>query len=238
MIKANGWMALVYALVITGFALLSELWKGSSGSGVAQLFAAVYLAIPAHLTVLRNISGKQAMEVLGKRSSGTGNIMSPFLWRAFGMSLLSILIAAPFFIIALMFGAPEYVAYGCGGIGLLAGSVFAFAKWGTMFPAIVAGDNPSMAAASGRGKQIFGYAAPRLLLCFGLLSVLIFIIAYTGALLSDGKGEFFCADGRFNFIFLIGMFLAGLINAYQVVTTAVILSRAYLKAGGSVAAIA
>jgi|GEM_PF-2151027 len=244
-IKANRWVTLIYALAITGFALLSEIWKGSSGSGVVQLLAAVYLAVPAHLTVLRNISGRKAIEVLGRRTPGTswwrsspGNIFSPFLWRAFGMSLLCVLIAVPFLVIPLVLGAPQYMAFGCAAIGLLAGSVFAFAKWGTMFPAIVAGGDYSMAAAGQRGKQIFGYAAPRLLISFGLFSLLIVIVLATAVLLSGGTGDYFRGDGKFDVILFLASFLAGLISAYQVVMTAVILSRAYLKAGGKVAPLA
>lgn len=223
---------LAYMGTMLAIVAAQEFISTNSSLSVAEAFAAAMLAIPAHLTVLKNKSGFESM---GDATSS--RLLMPFVFRGIGLGMFA---AIPFVIaiVALLAaGMPELTAIFASGAILLVSSVGIFAKWGTMLPAVLARDDKTLARAGQRGSLIMSYALPRLLLCFGLLTI-IEIGIFTGySTMGNGDGSFFPATGGFDFVLLAITIMGVLFGAFQIVMTAVILSRSYLRAEGKTAVV-
>ncbi len=214
----------IYVAAMIIIAALPEFLDGKGGSGfwVAQTFAAVLLAIPAHLTVLRN---SPVIDATANR------VFLDFWWRGL---ILSVLPFIPCAVLALVmiwsWGAHEVIA---GGVSLLLWLILgsaAFAKWGTVLPAVITDCDKTYSAAGARGSQTFGYAFGRLLVSLGLLTAIQFGASFTMLMVFNSSGDFFTASGGIDILtWLIGL-VSQLIGAYGLIMTAVILSRSLLLA--------
>jgi hypothetical protein len=220
-LKRNELPALIYVGAILLLALLSELVAASTGFSVAQAIAAAYLAIPAHLTMLKGISGNAAL--------ANNKIIAPFFLRSIGLGLLTFI---PALIAVFLFMASSLqTAIAAAAIAALLGGAAIFAKWGTMLPATAVEADNSFAAAGRRGAATFGYAFPRLLVAFGVLTALQFAIIFGLASMSRSDGNILPASGGIDAAIILGIAAGALIGAYQIAMTAVVLSRAYLMSG-------
>jgi hypothetical protein len=216
-LKRNLMPSLVYVGIILAIAIASEFIRSSSQS-FGYAFAAALLAIPAHLTVLKNTSG----------FANSNKIMNLFVVYSFGLGIVSALPGLILFVLLMSQQIQIAVATIFAIIlGLLA-ATYVFAKWGTMLPAIVMGSDRSIAAAGKRGQTSLAYAFTRLLLSFGLLTILQFVVSASAIFLSGGNGNIFTASKSIDLTSLAAILVCGVIGAYQIVMTATVLSRSYL----------
>jgi hypothetical protein len=216
---------LIYACFMLAIAALPELLTEDGEMGgvlVAQSIAVALLAIPSHLTVLRN---NPAIDVVARKA------MMSFVWRGIvlgGMSFLPSLAIMIFLVVRLGHGVflatIETLL-----IWLVVGSA-AFAKWGTVLPAVITGNTKSFSRAGQRGSLTFGYSFPRLLLSFGLFTFVQFIVLLGILTIFESSGRFFPGDGGIDIPLWFSAIVATLIGAIGLVMTAVILSRAFLLA--------
>ena len=195
------------------------------GLWVAQSAAAALLAIPAHLTVLRN-------DPAFDRSAN--NAMMGFMWRGVvigGLSFLPCLALMIFLMVYLDHGVViatiEFIL-----LWLLAGSA-AFAKWGTVLPAVITDHARSFSRAGQRGSLTFGYAFPRLLLSFGLITFVQYAVTLGTLMAFKSSGKFFPVDGSIDIPLWTSVIAGVFIGAIGLIMTAVILSRAFLLAEGT-----
>jgi hypothetical protein len=223
--KLNAKPVAGYIAAMMVIAFVTEHMSGSAGSSVAQAFAAAILAIPAHLTVLKNAS--PVTSLLG---TNNGKIISPFVLRGIGLGLLAIILPAVAFLVMLFSGLPIAINGIISIVFLLLSAAFVFAKWGTMLPAVALEGDKSMGKASQRGSQIFGYAFPRLLLCFGPLTILLLAPILLVALLFNISEMMFSTETGLDLPLILGVLTAQIIGAFQIVMIAVILSRSYMRA--------
>lgn len=206
-------------------ALAAE-WLGTDGGRVFGQFAiAAFLAIVAHMTVLRGISGFAAMP----KENG-GRFLMRFAWRTaiLGAIAFTPMIVAIFALLGS--GFDKIVAIVASGLVLLVAATLAFAIWGTMLPALVMGAGYSMAEAMARAKSTVGFAFPRLLISFGVIFLLMFAMGFGALQFSGGDGNLLPKTGGIDAILVVGLLVANMVGAFQIVMTSVILSRAYLMA--------
>jgi hypothetical protein len=227
--KSNFAAVGIYILFMMIIALVQDFFKSTSGLSVAQAIATALLAIPAHLTVLRGISGREAL----KDPASSKNLMQ-FALRAFGLGILSFVPAILVLLLASLFKVELVFALLCAAITLLPAGAFIFARWGTMLPAVVMNDSRTMAAAAVRSKASFSYVFWRLLVCFGLLTVLMMVPVIMAANIFETGDKFMRDSGGIDLVLILSVLLSIVIGAYQVVMTAVILSRAYLLANTNI----
>ncbi|WP_432286796.1 hypothetical protein SLT36_08335 [Aminobacter sp. BA135] len=218
---------LIYCATLVVFLMVQEKMETTSGGTIALTFASAILAIPAHFSVLSHLSTADAMrELHGKNPK----YMNSFLFRTIVLGVIS---CAPILALTILltgggWGRTSLIAIAV--LSLLLSAALVFAKWGTMLPAIIMQGDKTFAAAGRRGRTSFFYAFPRLLLSFGLMSIVQFA-AVSASLTWLGAGEyFFPATGGFDFALLLGVTIGAAINAYQIIMSAVILSRSYLQA--------
>lgn len=218
---------LIYACLMLAIVVIPELLTEDgemSGQWVAQSFAAALLAIPSHLTVLRN---NPAFDDAARTA------MMSFVWRGIvlgGVSFLPSLVIM-FFLIAHLGHGVFLAAFESLLIWLVVGSA-AFAKWGTVLPAVITGITKSFSRAGQRGSLTFGYSFPRLLLSFGLFGFVQFIVPLGILTVLGSSGRFFPSDGGIDIPLWFSAIVGTLIGAIGLVMTAVILSRAFLLAEG------
>ena len=223
--KLNTKNVLIYMSFMLAIAILPELLTKDgkmSGLWIAQSIAAALLAIPAHLTVLRN---NPALDTAAKAAT-----MS-FVWRGIvigGLSFLPCIIVMILLIVKFGQGVvvATVVAYL---LWLVLGSA-AFAKWGTALPAAVIDSTRSFFRAGQRGSLTFGYSFPRLLVSFGLITFLQFAVFIAATLIFNSSERVFPVEGGADIPLLLAMAAGLLIGAFGLIMTAVILSRAYLMA--------
>ena len=217
----------IYICFMLAIAILPELLTKDGEIGglwIAQFIAAAMLAIPAHLTVLRNIAVFDAT---------ANKAMWGFVWRSIAIGVGSFV---PCFL--LMIALIGLLDWGVILSTLVVMAVWpfvgsaAYAKWGTILPAVITDHPKSISAAANRGNQTFGYAFPRLLISFGLIAVVALIAPIGIAMLSTGDGNFFPKSGGIDLIMLVALIAGILIGGFGLVMTAVILSRAFLMAEG------
>jgi len=225
--KKDAIYVLIYCATLVVFLMVQEKMETTSGGTIALTFASAILAIPAHLSVLSRLSTADAMrELQGKNPKYMGS----FLLRTIALGVIS---CAPVLALTIRltggdWGRTSLIAIAI--FSLLLSAALVFAKWGTMLPAIIMQSDKTFAAAGRRGSISFFYAFHRLLLSFGLMSIVQFA-AVGAALTWLGAGEyFFPAAGGFDFALLFAVVIGAAINAYQIIMSAVILSRAYLQA--------
>ncbi|WP_395450010.1 hypothetical protein ACHMW7_09440 [Aminobacter sp. UC22_36] len=218
---------LAYCAMIVVFLMIEEKMENTSASSIALTFASAMLAIPAHLSVLSRLSTADAMRELQSKSP---RYIGSFVFRTIVLGAISgaPILALVIFLSANNWGRTSLIATAVLALLLLAALVFA--KWGTMLPAIVMQSDRTFAAAGRRGRMSFFYSFPRLLVSFGLLSV-VQILAIAAAANMLGAGDsYFPAAGGFDFGLLLSAMIGTAISSYQIVMTAVILSRSYLRA--------
>jgi hypothetical protein len=221
--------AYVGMMMVIGFA--QDFMSSSGGLSVAQGFAAAFLAIPAHLSVLRG--DKQLQTLMGTNDN---RVLWRFFWRAFLLGAIAFIPAIIALILAAtVFQAEVTIAIGIMALILAMAFPIVFAKWGTMLPAAVVDSDYSFATASRRSSTTFGYAFSRLLVSFLVLTALMVAVILGLAMLSAGDGKFLLPSGMPDMPMIAGAALGNIIGAFQVVMTAVILSRAYLRAEGKTA---
>ena len=221
---------LAYIGAMLAIAVAAELFKSSSPSIIAQSFAAALLAIPAHLTVLKNKAGFDALN-----SPESSKAIMSFVFRGIGLGVISFIPFILTLIFLLSLGMTVWEAVPRSSLLLLLCASWIFAKWGTMLPAIIAQDDKSIARSGIRGSMVKGYAFPRLLLAFGILSTIQLGIFLALASLSNGDGNYFPDTGGFDFVLIAASIISGILGAFQIVMIAVILSRSYLRAEGKTA---
>lgn len=215
-------MVLLYVVGVVAITAFSE-YRGSTSSmfGV-QIVVVALLAIPAHLVMLSRYDPATF-------NTGLKKWLWPFLWRSTVLGLVAGLPA----LIVLFWALGSEMDRGSAILLFLAillpSASIVFSLFGTMLPAAVVGDDASFGAAFRRASQSFSYALPRLLIVFGLLSIIQFVgvILITAALPSEGM--IFPPSGGIDLLALLLVTIANVIGAYQVVMTAVILSRSYLR---------
>jgi uncharacterized integral membrane protein len=223
--KVNAKPVAVYIAAMMLIAFVSEHLSSGSGLTIAQAFAAAVLAIPAHLAVLKNTRPDGSLMGISN-----GKIVNAFAFRGIGLGLLAFLVPAIVFIALLVAGVQIAINGVISATLLLLASAFVFSKWGTMLPAAVLETDKTMATASMRSKKVFAYAFPRLLLCFGVLTVLVFVPILLVAALFNVGDMMFSQQTGIDLPLIIGILVAQIVGAFQVVMTAVILSRSYLRA--------
>jgi len=216
---------LIYISFMLAIAILPELLTKDgemSGLWIAQCIAAALLAIPAHLTVLRN---NPTLDTTAKAAT-----MS-FVWRGIvigGLSSLPCLMVMILLIVK--FGQGVVLATVVFSLLWLVLGSAAFAKWGTALPAAVIDGTKSFSRAGQRGSLTFGYSFPRLLLSFGTITFLQFAVVVGATLIFKSSDRVFPIEGGVDIPLLLALAAGLLIGAYGLVMTAVILSRAYLMA--------
>jgi hypothetical protein len=188
-----------------------------------QLVVVAMLAIPAHLVMLN------LYDPAASKQNWTKGLW-PFLWRSAILGLASFLPALLAMFWVSGSGLDEEYAMLATLAVALPSACIVFSLLGTMLPAVVAGDDPSFAAAIGRAGRSFSYALPRLLIAFGMLSIVQFTVAILAATALQSEGLIFPPGGGISLVALLLLFATeAVISAYQVVMTAVILSRSYLR---------
>lgn len=193
-------------------------------NAVTSIFVGVmlstFLAIPAHIAVLTKLDADQVSTWLAERPKA----FFSFVKRCLLLGLLGVI--GPFVIAIAMIvgGVHPSVAFLAGLLVWVISGVAAFAKWGTMLPAVIADDDQTLAVAGKRGSKVFGYAFPRLLISFGLVTVLLLavLLTLTSVLGIDPKNPGYAS--------LVLPGVGAVVGAYQIVMTSVVLSRSYLRA--------
>jgi hypothetical protein len=229
--RRNFKACLTYVGIMVTIGLAEDYMSSGGGLTIAKGLAAAFLAIPAHLSVL-----KSDQALTGIMGTTDNKILWRFFWRAF---LLGVISFAPAMIILIVLLTQETgltLAILAMAAVLAVTAPIVFAKWGTMLPASVIDADYSFAAAGQRGKKTFGYAAIRLFVSFVVLTIAMIAVVLLPLQFSEGDGRFISSDGRPDVAAILGNLAANAIGAFQIVMTAVILSRTYLKAEGVAAA--
>jgi hypothetical protein len=215
-------LAYIGFMMVIGLA--QDYMSSTSALTFAQAFVAALLAIPVHLYVLTNQTSPMS---LGTKDN---KVMWRFIWRGFLLGLIAILPALIVFVVLLLNEAEIGIAILIFALIFSVTSILVFAKWGTMLPASVIGEDHSFAAASARSSKTFGYSVANLCVSFLLLTVLMLGAAMGFASLSGGDGRFIGENGAPDMFAIGGTAIANAIGAFQIVMTAVILSRAFMIA--------
>ena len=215
-----------YCLSLTLIMVIDEYFSSNSARTISIVFASVILAIPPHLSALSQLPASEAMRELQLKDP---RYIGRFGFRTIMLGLISItpMFILIFFLLDMMDRNSAIL------VTILLALLFAaliFAKWGTMLPAIVMQGDRTFSTAGKRGTISFYYAFPRLLLSFGLLTILQIAFVTILVVLLGAGDEFFPEAGGFNFALLLPTFVGAIVGGYQVVLTSVILSRAYLRA--------
>lgn len=190
----------------------------------ASLFIGVmlstFLAIPAHIAVLTQLDADQVSVWLKERPKA----FFSFVRRCLLLGFLGVIAPVAVAIIMIVGGVHPSVAMLAGILVWVFSGIAAFAKWGTMLPAVIADDDQTLAVAGQRGSKVFGYAFPRLLVSFGLVTVLfVAILMLLSSLLGIDPKDQSSAS-------LMLTVVGAVIGSYQIVMTSVVLSRSYLRA--------
>ncbi|RJG43912.1 hypothetical protein [Mesorhizobium sp. DCY119] len=226
-IRQNSELFLAYCAVLPAIGILQEFLKQTSGNNFALVFTSVILAIPAHLSVLSNIRAFDAMRELQRKNP---KYMIGFFFRTIALGVISVVPTFLLVVILSGIGWGKNVVVSTTILALVLLSAIVFAKWGTMLPAVLMQNDKTFSKAGRRGNISFSYAFPRLILSFGLLTIVQLVVALIAAIVLGAGGDYFPATGGFDFALLCTALLAAIIGGYQVIMTSVILSRAYLRA--------
>lgn len=209
-----------YICMVGGLALLDRFININSGASIfIGVMISTFLAIPAHIAVLTQLDPDQVSIWLQQRPKAFFSFVRRCLLLGFLGAIAPLVIG-----IAMVMGGihPSFAILAAILVWIFSG-IAAFARWGTMLPAVIADDDQTLAAAGQRGAKVFGYAFPRLLISFGLVTVLfVAIVMLLSFLLGiDPKGS-----GPAPLMLSV---VGSIIGAYQVVMTSVVLSRSYLR---------
>ncbi|WP_256754085.1 hypothetical protein [Mesorhizobium sp. Mes31] len=219
-IRNRKWV-LGYIVLAGGLAVLESFVKVNSGASIfIGVMTSTFLAIPAHIAVLTQLDADQVPNWLKERPKA----FFSFVRRCLLLGFLGAIAPLAVGIAMVVGGVHAAVALLAAVLVWIFSGIAAFAKWGTMLPAVIADDDQTLAAAGKRGSKVFGYAFPRLLISFGLIT-LLFIAALM--LLFSLLG----IDAKNPGSLSLGLPVVGaIVTAYQIVMTSVVLSRSYLRA--------
>ena len=192
----------------------------TAGSFASTLLWA-YLAYAIHAQILLPLD----------RSSFTdGARVFGFALRSLGIAtIVSLATVLVTFTLAILIGGMVFI------YPFLAFLVLGFPLFvwlGTILPAYVAGRGRGVDAAIERGKAQFGWIAGRLLVGPVLLFVLSISLYLLLPLPSDGSNLFWSAEWDFQPVAVLGYLLFNTVQAFVTSLTAVILSRAFIRAEG------
>lgn len=227
--KLNMGSVLLYVVAYAGMEIAYAYMNSNSAITILQILAVAALAMVAHLTILRGITGLNALGDV-KYSS----LIVAFALRGLGLVLLASMATLLLFLVTSAAGFSIKSVVPFAAVLFLVSYTAVLAKWGTMLPAIVAGDNRSMKEAGVRGSLTIRCSFLHLLVPYAIFSAANFAATHGIPLLSAGDGKLFPGGGAIDFYVLIATLIVTVIGAFQIVMTAVILSRAYLAAGGKV----
>jgi hypothetical protein len=210
-----------YIGMAIGLALLGRFIKVNSGTSLfVGVVMSTFLAIPAHIAVLTQLDADQINVWLKERPK----VFFTFVRRCLLLGLIGVIVPIVVGIALLVGGVHVSIAVLAGFFVWIFSGIAAFAKWGTMLPAVIVDDDRTLAAAGKRGSKVFGYAFPRLLISFALITVLLIAI---GMLLSSLLGVDLKNPSPLSLMLAV---LGPIVGAYQIVMTSVVLSRSYLRA--------
>jgi hypothetical protein len=215
-------IVLAYIIGIVVLAAVSEYRNSNTSMLGVQLVVIAILAIPAHLVMLSRYD-----PATSKQNWTKG--LWPFLWRSAVLAVASFLTALLALLWAMGSDLGEEYAILVFLVIALPSACIVFGLLGTILPAVVVGDDPSFAAAFARTGQSFGYALPRLLIAFAMLSIVQIVVVILAATALQSEGLIFPPSGGIDLVALLLFAIGAAIGAYQVVMTAVILSRSYLR---------
>jgi hypothetical protein len=233
MVEDNIWVAslevyirnwkwvLGYIGLAGGMALLERFVNVNSGTSIVMgVVMSTFLAIPAHIAVLTQLDADQVSKWLKERPKA----FFSFVKRCLLLGLLGAMAPLVVAIAMIVAGVHPSVALLAGLLVWVFSGIAAFAKWGTMLPAVIADDDQTLAVAGKRGSKVFGYAFPRLLISFGLVTIVfVATMMLLFSLLSIDPKNSISAS-------LVLPVMGAVIGAYQIVMTSVVLSRSYLRA--------
>ena len=214
------YMLAIIVVLAVGLSLAQDAWKIGSAGNAGLAFAWLQLAILAHMTILKNQPGI-TVDQKGK-----------FLGAFFGTSLL--LSLGPLLVAAL--AAAATYKFGEGIMFLSALIVYAvfellvLAKWGTRYPAMVAGGDRTFNTAASRGNQTFGYVFWRLLVCNAPIILAAFALLFYAISSSNNDAAIWTKTGGLDVLMLCAEIIFNAAFSFQIVLLATILSRAYLIA--------
>ncbi|WP_214471871.1 hypothetical protein [Mesorhizobium sp. dw_380] len=204
-----------------GLAVLERFVNVNAGTSIViGVMMSTFLAIPAHIAVLTQLDADQVSNWLRERPKA----FFSFVKRCLLLGFLGVVAPLVVAIAMVVGGVHSSVAMLAGLLVWIFSGIAAFAKWGTMLPAVIADDDQTLAVAGKRGSKVFGYAFPRLLISFGLVTVLFIaaVMLLFFLLGADPKNP--------STVSLILPVVGAMIGAYQIVMTSVVLSRSYLRA--------
>ena len=204
-----------------GLAVFERLVNVNSAAAIfIGVMISTFLAIPAHIAVLTQLDADQVSDWLKERPKA----FFVFVRRCLLLGFLGAIVPLAVAVAMLVGGVHSSVALLAALLVWVFSGIAAFAKWGTMLPAVIADDDQTLAVAGKRGSKVFGYAFPRLLISFGLITILfIAILMLLFSLLGiDPKNP-----GSLSLVLPV---VGATITAYQIVMTSVVLSRSYLRA--------
>ena len=210
-----------YICMAGGLALLDRFINLNSGASIfIGVMMSTFLAIPAHIAVLTQLDPDQVSNWLKERPKA----FFSFVRRCLLLGFLGAIAPLAIGIAMVVGGIRPSVAMLAALLVWVFSGIAAFAKWGTMLPAVIADDDQTLAVAGQRGSKVFGYAFPRLLISFGLVTVLfIAILMLLSVLLGINPKDSTPAS-------LMLPVVGAIVGAYQIVMTSVVLSRSYLRA--------
>ncbi|MGB5216414.1 MAG: hypothetical protein WBN88_22555 [Anderseniella sp.] len=217
------------ALAVFGVLAIELLNEGfgisESGGSFASMFLWSCLAFVVHAQILLpsdSIADAIVLRVFG------------FAMRSFGIFVLMLIASALLTIIfTLVFGTEQsrvLFVYALVAFVILGLPVFVWL--GTILPAFVAGRARGVRAAVKRGKTQFGWIAGRLIIGPGVLLVLSLALGLLLLIPVDYNGEFWNEQGVFQPLVVFALFICFTVQAFATALTAVILSRAFLRAEG------
>lgn len=216
------------ALAVFGVLAIQILNEGFGSSGVFGTLALMFLwsclAFAVHVQILLSPESYAA----------TNGLLIGFAIRSFGVGFLMLVASTVLtIIVVLVFGTEQArvffaympVAFVIPGLPVLV--------WlGTILPAFIAGRACGVGAAVKRGRTQFGWIAGRLIVGPGVLLILSFLLFSLLLIPVDYNGAFWNEEGRFQPLAVFASLINFAVQAFAVVLTSVILSRAFLRAEG------
>ncbi|MEM9470843.1 MAG: hypothetical protein AAGA00_02715 [Pseudomonadota bacterium] len=213
------------ALVVFGALAIEGLGGLETGGSFLSTLLWSYLAYAVHAQILLppdNNAATNALRVIG------------FALRTFGIVLLiTLAVFLSTIIFASVIGTEQsrvVLVFGLVAFVVLGLPVFVWL--GTILPAYVAGRERGIGAAVRRGRAQFSWIAVRLLIGPGALLILSLALLSLLLFPVDYNGEFLSEDGDFQPMAVFALFLGFTVQAFATSLTAVILSRAFLRAEG------
>lgn len=216
------------ALAVFGALAIELLNEGFGTSGFFDTLALMFLwsclAFAVHVQILLSPESYAA----------TNGLLIGFAMRSFGVFFLMWAASAVLTIIfILVFGIEQSrVFFAYAPVAFVIPGLPVLVWLGTILPAFIAGRAFSVGTAVKRGGTQFGWIAGRLMVGPGVLLILSFLLFLLLLIPVDYNGEFWNEEGVFQPLAVFASLINFTVQAFAVVLTAVILSRAFLRAEG------